>query len=378
MEHIRRQTAPITLIVIAIVVGLMFLIAAPDSAQAIKTYKQTGEALAPYDVGEYKVVKNKKYGKVKVSSFEANPVFNTTWHVYSTMKGNKKATLQTFAYLPVSYDRSGDMGNPQSINVTPSGEYVYIVYPIKKGSTTCRIVRYNLKKIASLGIDSENMDQLVRAAHNHFTGRANDQLQNELMSCVTFGPWIKNFGHGAAVAYNPKDKCLWFTSATGKATTNLQRINMNTLKPDLKIVFKLKSTVKMGNNLAFDKKGRCYFWSYSGGGWAPKGSIKIYQGKIPKSHKVKFKLIMQGIRNPISTNIQSMGYNSKSNRLYLVSNQAIMSVPVSKLGKLKNKDVKVSVFTGKREYEGISFDQQGTGYLLVNKYSELLKVSPGF
>ena len=153
---------------------------------------------------------------------------------------------------------------------------------------------------------------------------------------------------------------------------------MTTLKPDRKYTFKFKKTVKMGNNLAFDKKGRCYFFSYSGGGWSPKGTIKIYQGKITKKNKVRFKLIMQGIRNPLSKNIQSMGYNPYNNRLYMVSNCAIMSVPVSKLSKLKNGDVHSTIFTGNREYEGISFDARGNGYLLMNKMPEICRTSPGF
>ena len=67
-----------------------------------------------------------------------------------------------------------------------------------------------------------------------------------------------------------------------------------------------------------------------------------------------------------------MGYNPQSNRLYMVSDSVVISVPVAKLGKLKPADVHTTIFNCKREFEGIAFDAEGNGHILVNKQVELM------
>lgn len=104
--------------------------------------------------------------------------------------------------------------------------------------------------------------------------------------------------------------------------------------------------------------------------------MKIYQGTIaPK--KVHFRLLYQGLRQRPGEKNQSIGYNAANNRLYFISDDSISSVSVSKLvsGKLKPGNVHSSVFSSKREFEGLDFSKNGQGYLLTNRGDELLSTN---
>lgn len=377
---------------VCVLFSLSMVVAMPlPLAQALTTHNQKGDALKKYDVKKYKTVKNKNFGKLKYK-FKGYGL-DTTAHSIKVKKGAHKGTkFVTWAYLPKSYDGSGDMGNPQAIAVMPDAKTAYISYAataelkkkFKLGKNKGRIVRYDLEKLEELGANIGDMSEFATASRMRRNAvrdgkdlsTALTQRQQDLLSCVTFGPWI-NMGHGSAMGYDRKRNALWLSSKTSQIKTNLIRINIDTLKPVTKYNFTLKSTVPMGNNLVFDKRGRCYFYSHSQAEWAPKGSIKIYQGKIG-SKSVKFRLIMQGVKNSPSKNVQTIGYNPKSNRLYFVSNGTAVSVPVKKLGKLKKSDVKTSLFSGKREFEGLAFDKTGKSYLLVNKDPEIMVTDPGF
>jgi len=194
-----------------------------------------------------------------------------------------------------------------------------------------------------------------------------------IMKYIKIGPKF-NTGHGQSLAMNPKNGQLWFIGAPVKVHSNVQQVSTSTLKPTKKINFMLKSTVTMGSNLTFDKKGNAYFFTYSNGGWAPKGAVKIYKGKINKK-SVKFHLVMQGLRYRPGTKPQSMDYNVKRNRLYFLSDSSISSVPVSKLGHLKPSQVEATNLNGKREFESLQFTKNGAGYLMTNKAAELMKTT---
>lgn len=375
MKKAKRIRIMSLLCVLALVFSIV-VVPEPVSATGLTTFNQKPYALKKYNTKKFKVVKNKNYGKKNASPYVVYDIGATTPHYLTKAKGNCSASAKTWMYLPKSYQGSGDMGNPQSISVIPNGKYAYVAYPKSKNSTQGRIIRYNLQKLAELGITvSGNMDDLRGTVNQVYKGKELTDRQKEIFACMKVGPWI-TFGHGAAMAYNPKDKHLWFTTKTGSKKTDLQRINMTTLKPDLRYNYTMYSNVPMGNNLTFDKYGRIYFFTYSGKTkYCPKGTIKIYQGTIntrAKKKKVTFKLTMSGIKYAASTGIQSAGYNPKTNRLYLVSNSALVSVPVSKLGKLKPADVRTVHFKQNREFEGLSFDSKGNGYLLVNKQPEIM------
>lgn len=363
------------LIALALIFSLLIM---PETVSAASPFNQKGAALAKYNTKKYKLVKNTNYGVKKATPFKVYDVGATTPHSLTKLKGNRKISVKTQLYLPKNFQGSGDMGNPQSINITPGGRYAYVTYPKRGSKTVGRIIRYDLEQLRKLGVTkSGSMDDLRSAVQSVYKKYPLDTREKQIYACMKVGPWI-TFGHGAAMSFNPKDNHLWFTTKTGSKKTDLQRINMNTLRPDYKINYKVSDSVSMGNNLTFDKYGRFYFFCYSGGSkWAPKGTVKIYQGTInlkSKTKKVSIKLVMNGIRNRASTGIQSAGYNPKLHRIYLVSNSALISVPVSKFGKMAKNDVWTTLFKENREFEGISYDKYGNGYLLVNKQPEIMKV----
>jgi hypothetical protein len=77
-----------------------------------------------------------------------------------------------------------------------------------------------------------------------------------------------------------------------------------------------------------------------------------------------------------------MGYNPKNKHLYLLSDDSIVSVPVNRLSTsksiLRSSDIKAARFSGKKEFEDITFDKNGNGYFLTNKPDEIMLVNKGF
>ena len=82
---------------------------------------------------------------------------------------------------------------------------------------------------------------------------------------------------------------------------------------------------------------------------------------------------MQGIKYAPGPRTQALAYNKRRNRLYMIADDSVISVPVSRLGKLRKSDVQATQFSAKREFEGMQFTSDGSSYLLVNKGAEILK-----
>ncbi|MFC6182143.1 hypothetical protein [Lactiplantibacillus daowaiensis] len=351
------------------------------TAVSAATYTQKGNALANYNVKKYKTVNNKNYYQSAYAyqsapGYDRGGLYQTTPGMISRTAGTVKSlTFKTDIYLPVTYATSGDWGNPQSEVLSKDGNTLYTLIMLNKSSQTGRIVKYDLGKLRSqYHISTTNMTALRRATYDKSVNQLT-ATDKAILNCMQVGPTF-NAGHGQSLAQNPKTGELWFVGAAA-VKANVQRVSTKTLKPNKRINFTLKSTVAMGENLTFDKNGNAYFYTYSYGGWAPKNSLKIYKGKINKK-SVKFHLVMQGLRHNPGWKSQSIAYSANSNRLYFVSNSSISSVPVSKLGKLKAKDVKAVKLSGQREFEGLQFDQNGDGYLMVNKGAEILKTTGRF
>lgn len=370
-----------------IIIGLIFVmllaVLAPAEASfaGVKKYTSKGTALKPYHPKNYKPVSNKKIKPLKVKSFHYYSSGTLDMpHILGTKKGNKKIELQTLFHLPKTWENGNDyldLGNPQSISVTPDGNTAYVTHSDgKKGY----IVKYNFKKLRELGLNVPgNMGGLRAPWRYEDDATTGVDMEKEIRSCVTVGPKFK-MGHGAAFAYNPKDKCLWFSTKTKSTKTDLWRVNMKTLKPDLCINYTFDKKIAFGNNLTFDKNGKIYQFQYSSSKqWScPKDAVKIYQGTInlKAKKKVTFKLMMNVIKYPVAADhgLQSAGYDYKNHRVYIVSNSAIMSIPVAKLtkNKVKGSDVWMTQFDVDREFEGFQVDKKGNYYLLVNKYPEVM------
>jgi len=342
------------------------------------TYTQKSYALSPYKASKWKTVSNTNYYMKRpgtyIQSWTAS-VFQTSPTYLTHKGGNQNASFKSNVFLPVTRNTSGDWGNPQSLVLTPGGSSAYIMYTNKGGSNTGWVAHYNLAKLRSVyGVSTNSMDILRRASYALSIGKATSSYQ-AVLKCIKFSSKYTT-GHGQSLALNPKNNQLWFVKSPGTSggTATVQQLSKTTLKPSKTIKFRLRSSdghkVTMGQNLTFDKKGYAYFSSQVSGTRA----LKIYKGTI-SAKKVKFSLVMQGLKNKPGQLNQSVGYNPKSNRLYFVSDNSISSVPVSKLGKLKASDVKASTFNGNREFENIAFTSNGSAYLLTNKSAEIMKGS---
>ncbi len=351
------------------------------SSAGIETYTQKGNALEPYEkpVKTYYTVVENKNLTVEKYDYEV-----TASQKLKITAGRKKgSSLKSFLYVGKVNNKGeknltlvkkfAEVQNPQSVAITPDGHYAYIMYVDKSSASNelnwkGYVIRYDLE-----GISKNHKAEIKK-------GKA-ITLTTADFKYIKKGPTFVT-GHGQAMAYNPATKELWFIGAPKSIKTNLQRINTSTLKPDKKINFTLSDTVPMGNNLAFDSEGNAYFYTrVANNNWptAPKDSIKIYKGTIGKK-SVSFRIFMQGIKYPPGPIGQSFTYNPSNDRLYLVDDGAIMSVPVSKLGKLKPSDVRVSILehsTTRRESEGLAFTADGQGYYLTNKQPELMTVPAG-
>lgn len=342
-----------------------------------KTYTQKGYGLAAYSAKKFHTVQNTNYFVSHSGSYSYSPTYQTlktfqpTPVAYASDGGNQRVQLSTDLFLPVSYHQSGELGNPQSMALTPSGNAAYVMYTQTGGSNTGFVVHYNLSQLRKI-VHTTNNWAAIRQATNALQKNKVTTHDQAILTNIKVGPRF-NTGHGQSLALNPKNGQLWFVQNPGTigGYTTVQRLAKSTLKPCTTLHYRLRSThhnqVTMGNNLTFDRQGHAYFSSYVSG----KRQLKIYQGAL-STHQTKFKLIMQGLANRPGTKNQSIGYNSANNRLYFVSDDSISSIPVANLGHLQASDVQATTFNSGREFEGLTFDQKGHGYLLTNKGAEIL------
>ncbi|WP_125573986.1 hypothetical protein [Levilactobacillus huananensis] len=342
---------------------------------------RTKYALGNYEAKKIKVIKNKNYFVSRPSvyatsaTYRSEGTFQTKPDVYHTVRG-KRATLRTSLYLPVTVHHSGDWADPQSVVITPDGQTAYMAYLKMSGGTRGWIVKYDLGKIHRLlGGEASNMDLLRRASNAYSKGRETS-TDKKLLAAIHEGPTV-DIGHCQSLAYNPKNKQLWFTKTTGKAGRygDAVKVSLKTLRPTNSVAYRLVNKqgvrIAVNSNLTFDSHGRAYFSSYSG-----KHAVRIYRGTM-STKGVHFNLLMQSLANRPGQTHQAIAYNPHNDRLYLVSDDSLSSVPVKKLLKrrVKPRDIQASVFASHREFEGLSFAKNGQGYLVMNRGAELLKLS---
>lgn len=200
----------------------------------------------------------------------------------------------------------------------------------------------------------------------------------ELSKSITATPLI-NIGHGQTLAYNPKNQHLYLaqdnqlTQVDNNYYNQVTEIDPQSMQPVHQYRFKLmNNNVNMAlHTLTFDNDGNAYFGVHAG----PKGVKNVYTlytGNFNESG-VSFRPVRQMINWPGSYN-QYLTYNRINNRVYMISNDMIISVPADRLrnGNLSNEDVHYLTYNTNREFESLAFDDQGYGYLLTLWKSELL------
>lgn len=351
-----------TILFVGFAWSLLFL--GINAHAGVRTYNQKRVALsggtATYFVNNtnYSIVPKYSYGAS--NGYYESGTYQTQPYYMLATGGNFRRNAKTSYYLPVSYNSSGDMANPQSVAVSKSGQYAYVMYP----GFSSGIVRYDLWKLNSLGVNTDNM-----AALRYGLKRRDPQI----MAAVKFGPSL-NVGHGQSLALNPKTNRLWFIRMDVVTRHPVfVEVSANTLAPIKEIKTTFSHSYSINNELAFDNNGNAYTYVKYRPSGKHAGRIVIFKGKI-SAKSVKFKAVRQGILNGPGVQTQGMGYNPAKNRLYLVSDGVITSVPVSKLGHLKNRDVKTTRFGTNLEFEGIAFASSGTGYIMTIRGAQLFTI----
>lgn len=334
------------------------------NAQAYSTYHQKSSALS---VGRLRSLNDSHVHYVKAPK-TYHHAKNT--HGVNTIKHSKGSavTFKTAYLLPYPGYHKQAWGNPQS--VATNGRYLYVLYCPTAWKNRGRIVRYDMQTLNRLGVTPLQLQTT-------YSSRAKVQLA--CRKAIKVGKPFET-GHGQSLAYNWHNHHLYmWCDREKKAATPINKygyikqIKANTLTPRYQIRFRLKSgrfSVAGGHVLTFDKSGHAYFWSRP-----TTHTVYIYRGTISKHH-VKFSLTHQVLKHGPGTHVQSMAYNPHTNRIYLVADDSIASVPVSKLtgrGHLTKSSVKWTRFSSKREFEGLTFTKDGHAYLLSNHNPEILK-----
>lgn len=350
----------------ALVVGLSLGLAGTHAAHAMTTVDQKSAALAA-PVAR-RTLDDAQVHFVTVPDHYAQAVHP---HGVNTITSDRGAavTFTTKYLLPIPGYHHEAWGDPQSMVVV--GRYLYVVYCPTAWHNRGRIVRFNMNRLASLQATPRQIQGVYTPAANR------SAKERQIRTAIKVGPAFVT-GHGQSLAFDWKTHQLYMwcdRESAPRVPVNqygyLQQLSSATLQPIHRIRFRLRAgdfAVPGGHVLAFDRQGRAYFWTRP-----DTGGVYIYQGKISRHH-VDFRLTSQVLAHGPGTCVQSMAFNPNNNRIYLVADESIASLPVAKLagrGHLTSQDVKWTHFASKREFEGLSFGDHGRAYLLSNHQPEV-------
>lgn len=370
------------ILTILVVIGLLFVLSISgvngtsikiddiniDSKKTIKVNNTN----APKFVSAPKVYsKSSKYSKTRGFEIKRNII---------KTKVGKKYTFITKYFLPMSWKNGGKNGkteywyNCQSFVV--KGKYIYVYTSAGYGSNKGFIIRYDTKILDKYN-KGKGLAKLRKLGASMKKGEKLTKEQKKIKKGIKIGKKFTG-GHGQSLTYDPKTKSLWMWQDNDYNSKNLKlmKISMKTFKPYLTYKFKANLNGKYltaFHNLAFDKKGNFYADKTMKTKKNPLGSSYIFSGRFING-KIQMKLLSI-IQNRPGSHSQSLSINHENNRLYLVSDGSIYSIPLNKLinGTLTMNDFYYALFATKREFEGISFDRYGKTYLLVLRGSEILK-----
>ena len=212
-------------------------------------------------------------------------------------------------------------------------------------------------------------------------GQRNDLFRKyfDLSKLLTISP-VTNIGHGQTLSYNPSNNHVYLAQddklgVVGddfyNQVTEMDAENMN---PVHVYRFKLnnKGHYYAIHTLTFDNDGNAYF-GVRGGPKKMKGTYTLFHGTM-NDQGIQFSPVKGLIKWPGSFN-QGVTFNRNNNRLYLLSNDMIVSIPVDQVknDNIQPQDVHYTTFGTNREFESLSFDSSGYGYLVVLWRSEVLK-----
>ncbi|KPN83925.1 hypothetical protein [Apilactobacillus kunkeei] len=201
----------------------------------------------------------------------------------------------------------------------------------------------------------------------------------DLSKLLTISP-VTNIGHGQTLSYNPSNNHVYLAQddklgVVGDDFYNqVTEMDAETMNPVHVYRFKLnnKGHYYAVHTLTFDNDGNAYF-GVRGGPKKMKGTYTLFHGTM-NENGIQFTPVKGLIKWPGSFN-QQVTYNRNNNRLYLLSNDMIISIPVDEVrnDNIQPQDVHYTTFGTNREFESLSFDSSGYGYLVVLWRSEVLK-----
>lgn len=348
---------------LVILVGLVLGMLSGISAQAYHVVHQRSSALS---VGRLRVVNDRAVHYVGVPKKYQHARYPHGINRINSTRGSR-VNFTTKYLLPYPGYRHQAWGNPQSM--TTDGRYLYVIYCPTAWKNRGRLVRYDLRALES----SHATPRDVQRAYV-----SNGQKARVIRRAIKVGPVFVT-GHGQSLAYNWKDHHLYMwcdKESAPRVPANqygyISQISNTQLKPTHKIRFRLKQgkfAVPGGHVLTFDKYGNAYFWTRPSA-----RRVYIYKGRV-SAKRVKFRLTHQVLRNGPGTRVQSMAYNPRTGKLYLVADGSIANLPAKKLngqGHLTSSNVKWNRFSPQRELEGLTFTRNGRAYLLSNHNPEVL------
>lgn len=321
------------------IAALLIVWASAKTVFGVDTVYQSGNALQPYDTSSYQTV------------FNANETMTGYSCAYTSSQELNSISGPEMKFRSLIYT---EIPNPQSITVSPDGYTAWVLSSNKSGgdnSRTGRIYKVDLKRFWN------------RSASG-----------SEDTSAVTAGPEIVT-GHGQTLSYDPKHNELWYVRETKVLNTTLVRVNPDTMAVEKEIHFRFGETIVFPPTFVFDYDGNCWTYTRStGSNWVSAGTIRFYKGTI-QGDTVTFRMINQGLRYPPGTECQAFAYNPQNDRLYVVSNGEILTVPAGKLSResITASDVQTIRFGGCREFEGLAFSEAGCAYFATNKPSEIMR-----
>lgn len=179
-----------------------------------------------------------------------------------------------------------------------------------------------------------------------------------------------DIGHGQTLTFNPQNKHLYMvedntlTDLRNRDENNtVLELDPETMNPIRQYNFKMfhgDSANLQLHTLAFDKDGNAYWGRKNGMGYM------FFFGRLDE-HSVHFQASPSYVKTRGSSPNQGTSANPANDRLYFVSDDILTSIPTGEIrdGSFTPSDIHYSVFNSKKEWESLSFDQNGRGYLLA-------------
>lgn len=297
--------------------------------------------------------------------------------------------FQTAMMLPLRWfnETGADFKNTQSLAYDGT-KYMYVVVSEGIGTNVGRIVRYDYQELKKAKLDKKGRVSILRKASviNILTHPTKMQKTwksyKKYLKYIKVGPLIP-IGHGGTLSYNPAKDELWMLrddeNSSGdyilpSGTTIIQRIDRETLDLMESIRFETASLtgvpINMGRVLTFDNAGFAYTAVKD---TTKAGRLEIRRITITDDRKVWVTRMQRIEKGPSMKSVQNMSYNPTNNRIYLVSNDSVLSFPLAKLGALSGGDFQYINYASKREWESMVFDKEGYAYALLVRGPEILK-----